>query len=138
MFDAGRRDAFYLLDASHASALHTETRRKKRKKTAFEEFENPGPSNVREFLADFDPVREKLEREGKLVSALVLEMVIAPSVKRVREEKQRAQEVMSRAYQGTMNSDDWNVYAAMKKSKRLLRIEDTAGPGIPGSYPYRG
>lgn len=136
MFDAGRREAFYLLDASHTSALHTETRPKKRKKTAFEEFENPGPSNVREFLADFEPVREKLEREGKPVSALVLEMVIAPSVRRVKEEERQARDVMFRAYQGTMSSDDWEVYAAMKKSKRLLRIEDTAGPGIPGSYPY--
>lgn len=138
MFDAGRREAFYLLDASPLSARRTEARPVKRRKTALEAFENPGPSNVREFLADFEPVREKLEREGKPVSALVLEMVIAPSVKRVKEEERQAREVMFRAYQGTMSSDDWEVYAAMKKSKRLLRIEDTAGPGIPGSYPYRG
>lgn len=136
MFDAGRREAFYLLDASHASALHTETRPKKRKKTAFEEFENPGPSNVREFLADFEPVRERLEKNGRPVSALVIEMLISPSVRRVQEERRRVHDLFVKFE--AWNDDDWAVYRSMVKSRRLLRIEDTAGPGIPGSYPYRG
>lgn len=109
----------------------------KHKKRKDEDFFNPGPSNIVEFMADGREVARELKSHGNIslwVAASAVDMASIPFSLVWERRKREVRGLFSQHTPWTPR--DLEIYKNMAKSPRLLRIEDTeGGPPCPGHYP---